>query len=77
MQVCITGLDDASEEMIKAYAKETNVSISTLIKQALIDYMGDEANRYWHDSLSVQRAKQRDFERQAALPSGKRTVVEF
>ncbi|MCQ4090546.1 type II toxin-antitoxin system RelB family antitoxin [Exiguobacterium sp. LL15] len=51
-------LDDQDTRLIKEYAKAKNITISTLVRDAVLDCIEDEIDlQLYHDSMTTYRKK--------------------
>jgi len=51
-------LDDQDTRLIKEYAKAKNITISTLVRDAVLDRIEDEIDlQLYHDSMAAHRKK--------------------
>lgn len=51
-------LDEEDARLIKEYAKAKNITISTLVRDSVLDHIEGEIDlQLYHDSISVHRKK--------------------
>jgi predicted DNA-binding protein len=58
MKTISVRLDDQDTRLIKEYAKTKNITISTLVRDAVLDRIEDEIDlQLYHDSMEAHRKK--------------------